>query len=568
MCYQNNFRDAIEKITDEALDQTEPPHSLLDFSIWHLLTVSEDRTRMFFASWIEADEFHIFNFVDGIKYSLRHSISHVVKKNVNAKVKLPKKTIPQAYTKAAALLEEADKYENICRLIASTYNNRGVFLKKGDTYKLEVNELVDIRYSVLEGFGHGADIVSDITGVLYRWLKSGPINLKENVIDSTISNSVYLKKGKVSYSYKPAISFGLSRSFPQRDQIIPVDFEFKWGKAYKTHSLINSLFVRCFYHVLAVELAARKLSIDGGAESCLVLLISRKQLCEDLQVLADFSEVDVMSFIDYITFGNSAHTPDIAIQPLYKSKCGMLMVPCYFILNSNMQRNLLSLMAKVDKSHFDSQSDLFEKNMISRMLPSLKKWNYKELNKEFSVNRKKEELDAIIFDTENKVMLVIEMRWVLQPGDSREVYNRISSISKKVDQVKRKVEFVESNSSVILSRTFENKIDFGNIEDWKAKGIVVIHGFGGTISHDMNFPIVTLDIFCKGIKQFNSLDKFHNWLKSLCWLPSQGVHYDMETFIEDNGLLKIERDAARTSSTKQRYIETLQKSIDDNLMVN
>ncbi|WP_331353087.1 hypothetical protein [Cellvibrio sp. UBA7671] len=558
-------RSNIDALADKALDSIVAPHALLDISVWHLLTVAEDQVRMIFAGWIEIDEKAFFHIVDGFKYSLKHSITHVYKKSIHEKITLPQKTIPDAYKKAALLLAASEKYESISRLIASTYNQRGTFVKVNDGYKLENSEFVDIRYSVLEGLGHGADPTPDITGVLHYWLTNNSSLEEERLIASSIYDSVRLSKGRVTYYYQGQVAYEVSRRIPQRDKIIPDEFSFSWGKDYKTHALINSLLIRCFYHVLAIEIAARKFGIKGGAESSLLLIVTKQQLCADIQELADFADKEVYEFINMLTYGRNTKTPDIALQPLFLSKSGFFMIPCYQVLNTNIQRNLLTLLAKINPNNFDSQSSLFEKDMTSKIENSLNEWKYKNLNKEFKFGEKKEEIDGFILDEINKTILLMELRWILQPGDAREVYNKIKSVLSKVDQLSRKIDFVKDNFSEIIVRSFGDHIDISQPSEWKVKGVVLIQGYAGTSSPQEDIPIVTVDVFCKGIKQFKDLHAFYVWIKCLIWLPVEGEHFDVEAIIEDNDFVQVSRTVAKVLVNQRQYTESLQKSILDHL---
>lgn len=560
----NSNRAEIDALADKAFDNTAAPHPILDISVWHLLTVAEDRVRMFFAGWIQINEAFLFNFIDSLKYSLKHSMLHVIKKSDNEKITLPKKTNPKVYEKAGILINSAEKYETFCRLIASTYNKKGRFLKESDSYNLDYNDIVDIRYSVLEVLGHGADITPDITSIIYHWLNSDIYSYEEIVVKEKINDSVRLKNGKVNYSYLSHIAYGIAKKIPQRDIIIPDDFVFSWGAGNKTLALINSLLVRCFYHVLTIQIATDKFKVKGGAESSLVLILTKEQLCLDIQQLADFSDSDVYQFINILTFGNKTTTPDIALQPLFVSKSGVLMIPCYHILSSNLQRNLLTLKAKIDSNNFDSQSACFEKYMVSKIQLSLKKWENSSFNKEFKVNGEKEEIDGLVLDEANQTILLMELRWILQPGDVREVYNKIKVTSSKVDQLSRKVDFVKRNLSEIVQRSFGDSIKMSKISEWKVEGVVIIQGFGGTASHSNDIPIVTTDVFCKGINWFNDLHNFYIWLRNLSWLPIEGKHFSVETIIENNGLVKVSRKAARILVNQRQYTESLQKNILEN----
>lgn len=555
----NINRNEIDTLADQAIDNIIPPYPLLDMSVWQLLTVAEDRIRMCYVGLFLGDELEIELLVDNMKYSLRHAINHVYKKTINEKISLPSTVRREAYEQASKLLEAAKKYESLSRLISATYSSEGYFIKEDDNYRLEYDS--DIRYNVLEGFGHGANIEPDITGVLYHWFRVGADSIEKKIIQKQIHESVRVKKGKVIYPYQGHLACGISEQIPQREFIIPEDFKFPWGSAYKTQMLINSLLVRCFYHVLAIQIAKEKSSLRNGAVSSLLLILTKEQLFSELQMLTDSKDEEIYSFIDTLIYGYKSKTPDIALQPLFQTKSGLLMIPCYHILNSNIQRNILALTAKIDSKYFDSQSSFFEEQMLSTIKLSLKNWPYKILNKEFNINKVKEEIDGLILDEVNKTVVLLECRWILQPGDIREVFNKIQAAASKVKQLSRKVDFVKDNLLEVILRSFGDVIDTASLSDWKVRGIVVIQGFGGTVSEQSDIPIITTDIFCKGLDNFKNLELLYSWVKSLSWLPVKGKHFDVEVVIEDNSLVKVSRDAAILLVDKYQYIKDLQDNI-------
>ncbi len=560
-------RNQVERLTDQALAEAPVPHPLTDISIWHLLTVAEDKLRFLFTGYIEKQEIDFIQLVDETKYALRHSISHVLGNSSAKSVSLPKRTNPDAYVRASHLIEAGEKYERLCRLIASTYNCRSQFKKVKDGYRLEYETLDSIRYGMLEALGHGSGESPDITGTLFHWLESGPNSPESNLVFNKIHSSVKVKKKRVSYEYDPVTAYGIATLVPQRDMIIPENFKFKWGSSFKTHVMISSLMVRCFYHALAIEIAARKFDLKGGAESSLLLVISKDELCRDLQVLANFNKREIYQFIEMLTYGKDTTTPDIALQPLYKSKSKLFMVPSYQILNSNLQRNLLTLLAKTDSKSFDSQSSIFEKDMVSRIEPALKRWKHHELNTEFKENKIKEEIDGLVIDENSKTIILLELRWVLPPGDVREVFNKIKSISGKVDQLARKIKFVENNIGMIVGRASSNLINVASPTDWKVAGIVVVQGFGGTTSHSEDVPIITLDILLKGLEKFDCLWNLYIWARGLGWLPSENQHFKLEEIKEGNNLVNVYRDAASPLVNKRDYIKSLNDNIESHTMI-
>jgi hypothetical protein len=133
-----------------------------------------------------------------------------------------------------------------------------------------------------------------------------------------------------------------------------------------------------------------------------------------------------------------------------------------------------------------------------------------------------EEVDLILVDPQSKCVVIGELRWMLQPGDAREVYNRKKACLEKVPQLRRKVSAVRNHLSRVLSTHFE--LD-GSVLSWHVHGVVVIQTFGGTLSPDAALPIMTSDTFITGVRQCASLAEFATWSQSLTWLPKEGTHF-------------------------------------------
>ena len=119
-------------------------------------------------------------------------------------------------------------------------------------------------------------------------------------------------------------------------------------------------------------------------------------------------------------------------------------------------------------------------------------------------------------------MLVGELRWMLQPGDPKEVQHRKKACWEKVTQLDRKVQWLQLRVCTALNAL---GIASPETDEWKIEGVVVIKTFGGVLSTDAKFPIQTEHVFLQGMRHAPSLRYFADWSQSLSWLPREDVHF-------------------------------------------
>jgi len=131
-------------------------------------------------------------------------------------------------------------------------------------------------------------------------------------------------------------------------------------------------------------------------------------------------------------------------------------------------------------------------------------------------------MDLLVADRGSQTLLVCELRWMLQPGDPREVQNRKNACWQKTNQLERKVRWLRSRVTEALQVL---EIDTSDAVNWHVEGVVIIDTFGGVLSRNPEYPIMTVQAFTQGMLGAASLRKFVSWAQSLCWLPQEHVHF-------------------------------------------
>jgi hypothetical protein len=137
-----------------------------------------------------------------------------------------------------------------------------------------------------------------------------------------------------------------------------------------------------------------------------------------------------------------------------------------------------------------------------------------------------EEIDLLIPDLKSKTLLVCELRWMLQPGDPREVHNRKKVCREKVAQLERKMQWLSVRKHIALqSLGLSGEV----AAEWQYAGVVSVDAFGGVLSPNAELPLLPNKVFKQGLEKASSLREFVLWCKSLRWLPKEGEHFGVVT---------------------------------------
>jgi hypothetical protein len=166
--------------------------------------------------------------------------------------------------------------------------------------------------------------------------------------------------------------------------------------------------------------------------------------------------------------------------------------------------------------------------MVSRLFDNLSKNRpHVRANFELTIDGIKEEIDLLIADEDSRTLLLCELRWMLPPGDPREVQNRKRVCYQKVEQLERKVLWARVGASKLYHHAFPNSEKIYDESPWHVIGVVVIDNFGGAKSTKVEYPIMTSALFKLGMKHAASLKHFGEWSQSLVWLPQDGLQFEV-----------------------------------------
>jgi len=520
--------EEFEAAVDQTFLKRPLPHVNRVLAVWYYLTAAEDSLRNLFCNFKEDDPRSLIVFyVDRYKYAMRHALSRIFSENNDTNwTNVPRKVVGKLYIKASQLIRAGIDYSLASQLCASLHTGTAKIALEDNCWHVHLDDPThDSSYGALELLGVARHRYLDpATIFLHLVLREEPLPDSVN----SIAISIRASKELLDYDYEQDKAIELSRLIPQSPHILPETWMFEWGDRSKTNLLLNALIIRCMYHIVAIHFGSALHGVSGGGVDSLVLVMKRDQLTLDLELMSGLETKRVRSFVSALTWGHHTTTPDPALQPLIPMGSGWLAIPCIHILSSNLERNLLSLMARTRPDSFDAQSNQFEREMVTEFKSaSLPEGTLMCANVQLNLGGEEEEIDTLLFDVGRRTLLVAELRWMLGPGDPREILNRQKECLKKVDQVRRKVDWAARNATKLARCALGPDADTSG--EWKVSGIVLLTGYAGTRSADIRYPIMPLALFLGGLQSARSLDELISWCQSLSWLPQLGRHFEVGT---------------------------------------
>lgn len=517
-----NFEAAV----DAAFAKWPIPHPNGYVARWFLLTVAEDSQRLLMVLPDKRlDEALVEHLLDRYKFSLRSCLSRVRQECQDwTPMSLPQHAASAQYQKAQQFLFAGIDYSVASQICASAHEGSCSVAEADGEFTVAIAEdRLDKRYGSLEAMRQSAgEHLVPHSALFWFWVTE---EQHRPAVLWQIMTSTALKRRRIVYEYDHELAYELAQVMRQASFLIPEEWTFSWGTSHETMLLLNSLSVRVLYHLIAVQFGAQKYQLKGGAEHDLCLVQSKDKWIEDIEV---FSQIDVQKiekFVHALTYGVGSKSPDQALQPLVPLGATLLGLGPLGWLSSNVDRNLLSLQARLDSKALDRQSYLFERRMTAQLVDVFQqRWPHSVANLTLTLGAAKEELDLLVCEPNTKTVSVMELRWMLPPADPREVQARKTVCWEKVEQIKRKTLAVESSLKAAIHTAFGLDID---AEGWTVQGMVVIEGYGGAKSLDERIPVVPEWVLKAGAAASQSLSQLVRWARSLEWLPVEGREFDV-----------------------------------------
>lgn len=268
---------------------------------------------------------------------------------------------------------------------------------------------------------------------------------------------------------------------------LPEEWEFDFFSLKEYKEFWRVLLTLTFIHNLSCMASNAE---GGGLNSC-VMIKTYEELENQFLSYTNLSKERIKAIIDFITYNPNLRNVDILWQPLIKLSTSEYAISPSIIMTSSYERNIISLINKVDQKSYSKISSTKEAIMSCEITEKLKK--YINLKSAFSrpLPDRLPDMDMVLYDSVTKTVLVGELKWLIATDSIQEVCARDEDIKKGIEQVKLIKEYIENNVSDTLNRAFENP----NYEVENIFSCVITRNNVGTSEIEENISVINEDSF-------------------------------------------------------------------------
>ena len=244
--------------------------------------------------------------------------------------------------------------------------------------------------------------------------------------------------------------------------------------------------------------------------------------CELLRRVVRYSGVSdakVRSIFNHLSYGNEGIShPDPALQPLIKLNSDAYAIMPHLWLYSSPERNLTVLLNKLpsEREIYSKLVSEKERLMRERLTTCLSAKGFRFVCGSVS---DLPDIDLAIIKDSEKVCLLLELKWFIDPAEASEVIEKSEEIEKGISQeLKLKRAFANNNERLLEKLEIDSS--------YRLEGVVVSQNWIGNAQVQCpEIPVIQADHLIEKLKVAKSLQSTMEWLKDRKYLPKEGEHF-------------------------------------------
>ena len=415
------------------------------------------------------------------------------------------------YQAAWEMMNLAEEYDTFWTVI--TYAHRGWI-----ELSLDDNEIITTRPEFLTETEYEA--YSRLIEPRVEHPEIDSSNLLEK-----ISRSLKIEGGRFFYKLNPKIvSIATDEVIkPIFDTMfsLPSDWQFLNYSLADFRRVFTAITAVAYIHFLARILAAENGSIGLGIDSS-IYVPSREELKARI---ARYSRVDkdaLNAIFDDLTYGEqNMRYPDPVLQPLIPLNQESYAIMPHLWIGNAAERNFTVLLNRLpdEKRIYSELVEGKEKLMRERITQALVPYGFRFVYGNVPQHPDLADIDLAILDDSQKICLLTELKWFIDPAEVREILEKTQELEKGVSQLLHLREAMTENLE-----SFVDKL--GIDATYKIQPVLISAnwiGFSNVQCPDI--PIINEDHIVKKIGEVKNLAVVADWLSTRKYLPVEGKHY-------------------------------------------
>lgn len=491
-------RDEVEKLellVDGAWFATALPYSDWRQSVVTLMTVVEDTLRRQGPGAADNLKFALRSLLE---LALRNGMSHVVRPPVPA-------ISERAYRTSVHAMEAADSYEAARLAFGCFWAGKARYEFVSGRHVM--SSVLCPRHEMLDRLVPLHDVAIDLSDNPVPWAR-------ETIIGDSSFDRL---NNAISYAFRESVPRRLARALPKPRARMPDEW-MAWGvRAGVVRQVLQALVFRCSYHAIAVDEIANYHRLESRGLDQLLLRLEWDRLIAQICRISSVSGSDVALVLGKLLYGTATTNPDPALQPIVAVGPMDVVVPCWIVTSSSVERNFLTLQARIDKSSFNSQSWLFERDMRRDLEVFMRRLGIRFRS---CISTQAGEADLVLASPDGRTVFVVELKWFMPPGDFRETLERVPTVERGADQAQRKLSALRHGGAQAALELASPPVNF--------IALVVTEGFS-TQTGDPCVGCVPSAVFKLLLKKMTGGVDLTQILSAQPWLPVEGKHFQRES---------------------------------------
>ena len=512
---------------------------------YFLLALTEDhlRLRAIGVKAGEVDPHQYGQWLDASKYMLKYALEHV--RHLPDEVMRVRPPIDEAdWTLADKLLMAHRPWDIAVAAFTSAYAG-GTRCYQVDENRYVFRNTVPFRRQANDHLEASTVSVSSPDTVLFRYLAVAERDLPKALRECCIRMR---RKDEKRPRITDAVLDEVDALVGARRPVLPEVWTSSLGSGREIARSLRNLWIAGVAHALVATnggTGRKFLNADGlvgeHTSSWLARIMSRN---------GGLPEASATNLVELLTYGRFVDRPDPALQFLFALRPGLLAVPWFMYVTCNAERNFLALLARTHRDEFDGASSAFEAKMTSELRDVLRERSWAALfNRTLQGEAAAGEVDAILIDAANRSVLVVELRWFLEPSESREVAEREKSGREKAKKATKKRDAVRRVLPSLLQQ-----LSISSDGDWSIDAVAVFDSYVPTPPASTDVPFVSHRALLSGILNFSRLNQLVAWVRSDSWLPTSGMDFVEVVASADYGDLHIDLDSLDMRDAGTRFV--------------
>ena len=351
-----------------------------------------------------------------------------------------------------------------------------------------------------------------------------------------IAQTLRLQGDRFTYKLNPRmVSDTITARKPILDEMfsLPSEWRFSRYSLGDFRKVFEAICAIAHIHQTAREIAVAQGCANLGYADSIFVPTCNELLRRTIRY-SGVSESSARSIFDDLSYGKrNISAPDPALQPLIKLNSEIYAVMPHLWLFSSAERNLTVLLNRLSS----------EKEIYSRLVSE--KEEFMRQNFKFHLSDdglrliwgsvpELPDIDLAIVKDSEKMCLLLELKWFIEPAEVREIIQKSEEIEKGISQILELKRAFANNYQPLLAKL---RIE----SSYRLEGAVISENWiGHATVQSPDVPVIRADHLIAKLQATESLESAVDWLIAREYLPKEGEHFRIRTTTSTVGNWSVE----------------------------